>query len=87
MPLLLVVKMGYRQGSPAPTFTQLPAGALRVISGPRSENPTLLPTWRKPATAITPGQLAGVPVTCPVVLPAATTTTALRAVKALTAST
>ena len=33
-------------------LTQLPPGALIAISGPRSEKPTLLPTWRRPPTAM-----------------------------------
>ena len=86
VPLLDVAMMGYRQGDPAAVLTQLPPGALMVISGPRSEKPTLLPTWRSPATAITPGQFAGVPVAWPVLLPAAATTTALRAASAFTTS-
>ena len=56
---LVVVRIGYRQASPAPMLTQLPPGALIVISGPRSEKPTLVPMWRRPATPITPAQLAG----------------------------
>ena len=40
VPLLLVVRIGYRQGVPASTLTQLPAGAAIVTSGPRSEKPT-----------------------------------------------
>jgi hypothetical protein len=57
----------------SPLLTQLPAGALSAISGPTSEYPTLLPAWRSPPTAITPGQLAGSPTACPELLPAATT--------------
>ena len=35
--------------------------ALMLMSAPRSENPTFVPTCRSPPTAMTPGQFAGVP--------------------------
>src|SRR3954464_14265048 len=47
-----------------------------LISGPRSENPTFVPACRSPVTAITPGQFAGDPTACPMLLPAAATITA-----------
>src|SRR4051812_31956233 len=69
VPVLVVVRIGYRQAPDA--LTQLPPGAAIVTSGPMSEKPTLVPAWRRPATAITMGvwslsvpyglQLAGVP--------------------------
>src|SRR5450755_1673257 len=65
---------------------QLPPGAAIAISGPRSEKPTLVPTWRNPATAMTPTQLAGAPTECPVELPADATMTAPAALTAVTAS-
>src|SRR2546425_11667207 len=74
-PELDVVRIGYRQGEPDVMLTQLPPGALIAISGPRSEKPTLVPTWRNAATAITPGQFAGKPTAWPAVLPAAATIT------------
>ena len=80
MPALLVVRIGYRQGWPAVVLMQLPPGALIAIAGPRSEKPTLLPTWRRPATATTPGQLAGLPAVWPALLPADATTTTPAAV-------
>ncbi len=75
-----VVMIGYRHGSPSLIRTQLPPGALIAISGPRSEKPTLSPTWRRPPTAMIPGQLAGVLTAWPAVLPAEATTTTLAAV-------
>jgi len=77
VPVLLAASMGYRHGALAVVLTQLPPGALMVISGPKSEKPTLVPMWRKPATAITPGQLAGVPTAWPELLPAEATITAV----------
>ena len=59
VPVFVVVRIGYRHGEPAAVLTQLPPGALIATSGPRSEKPTLVPTWRSPATAITPLQFAG----------------------------
>src|SRR5258705_10244110 len=85
-PALDVVRIGYRHGERAVTLTQLPAGALTAIARPRSEKPTLVPAWRNPATAMTPGQLAGIPAACPSVLPAAATITAPAAVIWATAS-
>ena len=85
VPALLVDRMGYRQVLPAVVLTQLPPGALIVTCGPRLENPTLVPTCRRPATAMTLLQLAGVPTAMPpslvgssfsTPLPAATTTVA-----------
>src|SRR3954451_17336976 len=78
--------MGNRHGEPAAVLTQLPAGALRVISGPRSEKPTLLPACRSPATAITPLQFAGMPTACPAEFPADATITAPTSVISLTAA-
>ena len=75
MPVLLAARIGKRHGSAAPVLTQLPAGALIATCGPRSENPTFVPAWRKPPTAMTPGQFAGVPTLDPALLPAAATTT------------
>src|SRR5690242_13220569 len=60
VPAFEVLRMGYRHGDPAAVFTQLPIGALIATSGPRFENPALVPMWRSPATVITPGQLPGV---------------------------
>ena len=56
-------------------LTQLPPGALMATSGPRFEKPTLVPTWRTAATAMTPAQLAGVLTAWPAALPAAATIT------------
>jgi hypothetical protein len=67
-------------------LTQLPPGAAMATSGPMLEKPTLVPTWRTPATAITPLQLAGVPTASPASLPAAATTTTPAAVSWLIAS-
>src|SRR5581483_6497655 len=67
-------------------LTQLPPGALIATFTPRSEKPTLVPTWRSPPTAITPAQFAGVVSACPAVLPAATTITTPAAVISRTAS-
>src|SRR6187397_2510677 len=75
-PRLDVVRIGYRQGSLAPMSTQFPAGALIATSAPRSEKPTFVPACLKPATAMTPGQFAGLVTAWPVPLPAETTTTA-----------
>ena len=50
VPVLVVVRSGYRQALLGAVLTQLPPGALIAISGPRSEKPTLVPTWRRPAT-------------------------------------
>ena len=49
------------------------AGAPRATSVPRLANPTLVPAWRKPVIAATPGQLAGAS-TGPPSLPADATT-------------
>jgi hypothetical protein len=57
-------------------LTQLPAGADRKTSGPRSEKRDLAPLWRSPPMPSTPGQLAGSPTAWPLLLPAAATTTA-----------
>ena len=78
MPALLVVRIGYRQALPAEVLTQLPPGALMLISGPRSEKPTLVPTWRRPVTPMTPAQLAGTATAWPALLPAGPVTLALR---------
>src|SRR6187431_2871426 len=72
--------IGYRHGWVTSMFTQLPPGALIAISGPRSEKPTLVPTWRRPPTAMKPGQFAGVLTAWPAVLPAEATTTTPAAV-------
>ena len=70
-PRLVVVSIEYKQ---APVvLTQLPPGALRAICGPRLLNPTLVPAWRRPATATTFAQFAGAS-TGPPSLPAAATT-------------
>ena len=53
-------------------LTQLPPGALIATSGPRSENPTLVPMCRSPATVMTPAQRPGTPTWCPAELPADT---------------
>ena len=68
-------------------LTQLPPGAAIVISGPRSEKPTLSPTWRSAVTPSAPGQLAGLPTALPPLLPAAATTTAPAALTRPMAST
>ena len=85
VPELMVVRIGYRQGVPLAVLTQLPPGAAIVTSGPMSEKPTLVPAWRRPATAMTIGvwslsvvagwQAAGMPTARPSSLPAAATTT------------
>src|SRR6476469_10030694 len=85
-PAFDVVRIGYRHGVPAAGLMQLPAGALMLISGPRSETLTLVPAWCNPTTAITPGQLAGVPTAWPVLLPADATTTAPAPLMSATAS-
>ena len=46
VPALRAVRIGYWQAAPGVMSTQLPPGALSAISGPRSEKPTLVPTWR-----------------------------------------
>ena len=86
VPELEVVRIGYRQGEPAVILTQFPPGALIAISDPTEAKPTLVPTWRKPPTAMTPGQLAGVPTKLPAELPAETTITVPAAVIWLTTS-
>ncbi len=86
VPELRVVTIGYRQGAAAVglALMQLPPGAEIVTSGPISENPTLVPAWRRAATAMTTGvvwsgelaagwQFAGEPTGRPSSLPAATT--------------
>src|ERR1700686_275085 len=73
VPLLVVVSIENRQGCPAPVLTQLPAGALSAISGPRLLKPPLVPPCRKPAMPATPMQFAGAS-TGPPSLPADTTT-------------
>src|SRR5262245_26325178 len=60
VPESVVVRMGYRHGESLDVLTQLPPGALIATSGPIEEKPTFVPTWRSPATATTPLQLAGV---------------------------
>ena len=84
-PLLVAAKMGYRQASPLPTLTQLPPGAAMLIWVPRSEKPTLVPTWRKAVTPITPVQLAGTLTGPPALLPAAATMTTPLAMISFTA--
>jgi hypothetical protein len=66
-------------------FTQLPPGADMLTSGPKLENPVLLPAWRSAATAITPEQFAGAPTEVEE-LPAAATTATLATVNRLMAS-
>ena len=65
---------------------QLPPGAAMVISGPRSEKPTLDPAWRSASTPTTPRQLAGVLTGPPALLPAAATMVTPRAVISSTAA-
>ena len=43
VPELLLLRIGYRQGSSGPMLMQLPAGALIEMAGPRSEKPTFEP--------------------------------------------
>ena len=84
VPVFVVVSKGLRQ---APLkLMQLPAGALSATSGPRLENPTLVPMWRTPATAMTPLQLAGVSTARPSALPAEMTTVTPAAVNCEIAS-
>ena len=75
VPRFVVVSMERRQSPLA--ATQLPAGAEMLTCEPKLEYPTLVPTLRSPATAMTPGttvlQLPG-NSTGPLELPAETTT-------------
>ncbi len=86
MPEFDVVRIGYRHAEPGSILMQLPAGALIAMFKPRSEKPTLVPAWRNPATPMIPGQLAGDPVACPTVFPAAATITVPAAVISAIAS-
>ncbi len=75
VPRLLVVSIEYRHGSPGPTFTQLPPGALNATPGPRLLKPTLVPTCRIAPMPATPAQLAGVSTMLPSLPTEATTST------------
>ena len=86
LPASVAARIGYRQGWPEKTLTQLPPGAAIAISGPRSLNPTLVPAWRSAATPTTPLQLAGAPTGPPSLLPAAATIITPRAVISSTAA-
>ena len=86
MPVFDVVRIGYRQGESAARLTQFPPGAPSATSGPRFENPTLVPTCLSPATAMTPLQFAGADTAWPALLPAEMTITAPVATTSLTAS-
>ena len=86
VPVLVVVRIEYRQALFNAVLMQLPPGALIVISGPMSEKPTLVPMWRSPATPITPAQSAGMLTECPALLPADATTTPPTALICATAS-
>ena len=67
-------------------FTQFPPGALIATSGPSDEKPTLVPAWRRPATATTPAQFAGDATAWPEEFPAAATIRAPAAVISSVAS-
>ena len=69
---MVAVMMGYWQ-MPV-SVTQLPVGAASATAVPRLEKPLLLPAWRRPATAMAPGQLPGA-FTARSSLPAEATTT------------
>src|SRR5689334_23228329 len=76
LPALAVVRIGYGHGSAMPVLPQSPPGALMATSRPMLEKLALAPRCCKPATAMTPAQLAGAPTAWPTALPAATTTIA-----------